>query len=185
MAATTGDFAAYLDIGEEGLTRLTMFVLRRLSERERAAQDVASSAVVDFVSQVRFGDIEPDEDLWPLLLEVAQRHCWKHNRCRSRRKKKGWLAAFFSVLSGPEGDFQPTDDTDELERIQGELFEEVMIRLEREGWDRTKMKVLRLKLAGHTVKEIAAGTGYLEGHVKTLLRHARRVVKKCNEEARQ
>jgi DNA-directed RNA polymerase specialized sigma24 family protein len=169
--------------------RVMRVVLNRLYQSQADPEDVLQSILMSFAGRLRHdhpGSGEA-EDLWGPLLAAALRHCDKHNKRWTRGKQAGKIPVPYSVLEGPagepEGAFDTADERSDLEEVErGDWLEAFLRRLEQAGLVEEELAVLRLKLAEHTVEEIAKRTGFTVARVRAVLRRIRRVGEQFLEE---
>lgn len=164
--------------------RVMAVVLRKLYRGQTDPEDVVQSILMSFAEQLRQDHLhEPKEedDLWGPLLAVALRHCDKHNKRWTRGRAAKKFVVPFSTLEGAhdegEASFDVAEERPDLEEVErDEWIDSLLDRLEQKGLKEEEIAVFRLKLAGHTIDEIAQQTGFTQGRVKTLLRHIRQTV---------
>ncbi len=185
--AKNADFEKWFnDCYNQHKEKLVQVVLRYLfpSQKDHAesvVQSILMSALPELQRVHQEGtENAEDEDLWRVLFRIALRHCGKHNKRASRGKKAGRIAVQFSHIR-QKGDFDPTDDAYDLEKLKRQdLIEDLVFRLEKNGFNEEERRVFRLRIQGHTIPDVAALTGFTEGRVKNRWRS---ILATCRKEA--
>lgn len=167
-----GDSQAETELFDRYLNRLIPMVEKRISPalRQRfGPEDIVQSAYRSFFSEVRNNRVTIDESgqLWSLLAAIAinkllgqvERHTAKKRTpaVEQRLTDDGSLCNIGPVVIADE----PTPDqivaiADELSRVMAML-------------DDTQGRMLRLRLQGRTIEEVAAAVGRSERTVRRLL----------------
>ncbi len=177
---------AFRDLHGRFARRLMAVVLRRLWEKDRLAEDVVQSVLLSYaVNHQGKAAGSTQTELWQILLGVALRHCDKHNKRTSRRKRAGTSEVPFSTLEDQvdEDNFDPKDPSpDPEERVFKVCVDDFLVLLEKKGLDERERGVLRLMLAGYTLEEMRAGTGLPMGRVRDIVSRIRGVAQQWAEE---
>ncbi len=149
------------------IDRLTRVVIHRLWRGQSGADTVIQEVLLSYFGHLRNDPaVARDDELWRLLFRIALRHCNNANHRTARWRKATGVRALFrdsAPTGNPDGGFDPVDpgpdflaEADGADWIAG--FLDRLTPIERE--------VTRLRLAGHTNREIASLTRATEVRVR-------------------
>lgn len=186
-SADGGDFERQFEsLYGQNRERLVRVVLRRLWKGQTSAESVIQGVLLSFVGHLRGPDVVGlgGDGLWRLLFRIALRHCNNANHRTARARQSGRQPAQFSQGPGVEGQaYDPPEREQALEGLEREGWvEHVLVRLEQRGLDGREREVFRLKLAGHTIEDIAQKAGLTVGRVRAVAEVIKRTVQACIEE---
>jgi DNA-directed RNA polymerase specialized sigma24 family protein len=173
--ATLRLWHAYFD----RLVRRARALLRGRAGAATEAEDVALSAFDSFVRAVEeghFPQLDDRQDLWQVLLVLTARKADKHRRHEDAQKRGGGRVATFSELASgdPEGGVPQIADDEPAPEEVAALAELISRLLHELGTDELR-QIARLRLAGHSIAEIARFIGRHDGVVERKLRAIRTI----------
>lgn len=165
----SGDREAADPLWNHFFRRLTGLVSRKLPGSARRVVDQEDIAVSVFetvfrrAQEGRFPQLQDRNDLWQLLVKVADRKLVNQLRRYSRQKRGGGRVRGESVFDqGPEGGgpagIEQLAGGEPTPELAAEVAENLRRLLDRLG-DEELRAVARMKLEGYTNEEIAAATG--------------------------
>ena len=152
------------------IDRLTRVVVHHLWQGQNGPDTVIQEVLLSYFGHIRHDPaVTRDDELWRLLFRIALRHCNNANHRTARWRKATGVRALFRdsrLIGDPSGGFDPVDPgPDFLTEVDGEdwisWFFDRLTPFERE--------VIKLRLAGHTILEIAGSIGATEVRVRGTL----------------
>jgi len=166
VAAREGDEGAFTELVRRHAGRISRLVARFARSRtdlEEIAQDVF---IEMHRSLARYDGRAPFEH-W--LCRIATRRCYDHLRRLYRRRWLGSLDALLSAGYEPEAEPLTTSDDPRVEALRAAI---------RRLPPAQQTIITLLELEEHSVREIAALTGWSEGNVKVRAHRAREALRR-------
>jgi RNA polymerase sigma factor (sigma-70 family) len=176
-------FYGYLD----DLKRKAARSLTHKARQMPGASNVAASALFSLLCDVAVLDIPLNDvdnktglpALWPLLLQYVERHCRKWNEWHNAKMRKGVEVSLHGAadvnrtIDDVDRTIDPEDHRASVD--DAERYDEVVQRLI-ERLTEEEQQVLKAKLAGKSLAEIATLIGRSEKTVSNRLAHIREVL---------
>ena len=179
------DAAAAQELWQRYFDRLTRLARTRIKERQRRVsdeEDVALSAFDSFfrgVSAGRFARLDDRQDLWQILVMIAERKAIDQTRRHLAAKRGAGEVRGDSVFVNPNDpnatggldQLAGADPTPEFAALFSETCQEMLARLH----DPELVQVALLRMEGYNNEEIAAKLGRVTRSVERKLRAIRNI----------
>lgn len=169
-SAREGDERAFAELVRLHAARISRLVARFVRSRVEL-EEICQDVFIELHRCLgRFDGRAPFEH-W--LCRIATRRCYDHLRRRYRRR---WLTSLEALMSGG---FEPGPDADDFNTGAGDPRLDALRAAIRRLPPEQQTIITLLELEEHSVREVAALTGWSEGNVKVRAHRAREALRRA------